>query len=254
MAQYDCAVPQTIHISPRTRLLLAACAAVVLLTPAVFAGAHAAVLYAVLLNRLVVLLPVVGVVLAVPMLLAHRRGQLSPMLLATLPVLAAGVFSFVAFVLGTFGLVGPWPPLVVTLLAAAAAGWFGGAPRTSSASPLDWLWLLPAAALGLALTAAAMPPGTMWGGEPNGYDVLSYHLQVPREWRAAGVVWPLGHNVFSAMPMAAELLFMAAGGGIGAQLLNVLVAAGCVARNSWPAGAERERERERVGGTPCVTC
>ena len=31
-----------------------------------------------------------------------------------------------------------------------------------------------------------VPPGLLWGDEPNGYDVVEYHLQVPRKWYEAG--------------------------------------------------------------------
>ena len=71
-----------------------------------------------------------------------------------------------------------------------------------------WTWLLAAPALGVALVAATVPPGLLWGDEPNGYDVTSYHLQVPREWHDAGRITPLDHNVFSHMPLGQETLVL----------------------------------------------
>jgi len=50
-----------------------------------------------------------------------------------------------------------------------------------------WLWVLVMPLLGIAFVAALAPPGVLWGmDEPNGYDVVEYHLQVPREWYEAG--------------------------------------------------------------------
>jgi hypothetical protein len=60
--------------------------------------------------------------------------------------------------------------------------------------------------LAMALLAALVPPGVLWGDEPNGYDVLEYHLQIPREWYEAGRVTKLGHNVFSYFPQGVEML------------------------------------------------
>ncbi|MCC6680338.1 MAG: hypothetical protein IT445_05485 [Phycisphaeraceae bacterium] len=61
-------------------------------------------------------------------------------------------------------------------------------------------WLLPGAGVGLMLVGATCPPGTIWRTEALGYDVLSYHLQIPREWLAAGAMTPLEHNVYSFLP------------------------------------------------------
>jgi hypothetical protein len=73
-----------------------------------------------------------------------------------------------------------------------------------------WLLLLCFAALGLAFIAALLPPGLLWGDEPNGYDVLEYHLQVPREWYELGRIVPLTHNVFSYFPFNVEMHFLMA--------------------------------------------
>jgi len=44
------------------------------------------------------------------------------------------------------------------------------------------------------------PPGVSWDSEFGGYDALSYHLQLPREWLEAGRIWPSEHNVYSFLP------------------------------------------------------
>ncbi|MFM7074362.1 MAG: hypothetical protein ACKO38_21445 [Planctomycetota bacterium] len=59
---------------------------------------------------------------------------------------------------------------------------------------LSWVWV-PFATLGLL--GAILPP---WE-----FDVLEYHLQVPREWREAGRIQFLGHNVYGNMPLGAEM-------------------------------------------------
>src|SRR5208337_2754538 len=58
--------------------------------------------------------------------------------------------------------------------------------------------------------AACFPPGILWGDEPNGYDVVEYHLQVPREWFEAGRILPLHHNVFSFFPFNVEMHYLLA--------------------------------------------
>lgn len=64
--------------------------------------------------------------------------------------------------------------------------------------------LLVAVPLGLLCVAASCPPGVLWSVEAFGYDVLSYHLQVPREWLAEGRMIALPHNVFGYLPALLE--------------------------------------------------
>ena len=75
----------------------------------------------------------------------------------------------------------------------------------------DWLWVLVTPFLALALTGAMTPPGFLWGSdEPNGYDVVEYHLQVPREWYEAHRIIPLHHNIFSYLPFNVEMHYLLA--------------------------------------------
>jgi hypothetical protein len=76
---------------------------------------------------------------------------------------------------------------------------------TGPGSPWRWLWIVAVPFLGIGIAQAVVPPGLLWQDEPAGYDVCEYHLQVPREWFEARRVMPLRHNVFSYMPMNAEL-------------------------------------------------
>jgi len=60
-----------------------------------------------------------------------------------------------------------------------------------------WWWIaVPFAA---AIVLGAMLP-------PVDFDVLEYHLQVPKEWFLAGRVTFLPHNVYGNMPMGSEVL------------------------------------------------
>jgi hypothetical protein len=54
------------------------------------------------------------------------------------------------------------------------------------------------------LLAATSAPGWLWRTEFGGYDALSYHLQLPKEWFALGAITPLEHNVYSFLPSYVE--------------------------------------------------
>jgi hypothetical protein len=84
------------------------------------------------------------------------------------------------------------------------------APGASEGSVWHFLWLLVVPAGGLALAAAFMLPGVLWGIEPLGYDVREYHLQIPREWFELGRIAPLEHNVFSYFPFNVEMHYLLA--------------------------------------------
>ena len=122
--------------------------------------------------------------------------------------LAGGMNRVVAWILLWFGL---------ALAGVRIFGW--GKIKSAEANPtnsqssvlgpqsshsVEWLWVLVAPFLAVAVLGALMPPGLLWGDEPNGYDVVEYHLQVPREWYEAGRMLPLRHNVFSYFPFNVE--------------------------------------------------
>lgn len=72
-------------------------------------------------------------------------------------------------------------------------------------------WGLIALPLAIAIISASVIPGILWAPlDPHPYDVLSYHLQVPREWYDAGRIIPLEHNAFSFFPMLMETHYLAA--------------------------------------------
>ncbi len=89
----------------------------------------------------------------------------------------------------------------------AAAGWVSlmiRLRRLADASPawptLPTTSLLAAPAAGLLVGATAYAPGGLWDSEFGGYDVLAYHLQLPREWIARSAITGLEHNVYSYLP------------------------------------------------------
>ena len=100
----------------------------------------------------------------------------------------------------------------------------------------------------IALFAASLPPGMLWQAEANGYDVLEYHLQGPREYYDAGRITFLPHNVYTSFPQQMEMLYLLlmhlAGSvyaaAIPAQLLHAscgilaVIALGCWAGPGWP--------------------
>jgi hypothetical protein len=105
-----------------------------------------------------------------------------------------------------------------------------GTPRRS-ATP-DWLIWTAVPAVTVMLLAACSAPGALWTTEFGGYDALSYHLQLPAEWWAAGRIMPLDHNVYSHLPGYVEAAYYhlyvlmgdAPGAAYACQLLHVLFA------------------------------
>lgn len=84
--------------------------------------------------------------------------------------------------------------------------------------------------------ASCGTPGLLWNSEFGGFDALSYHLQLPREWLELGRTTPLVHNIYSFLPSYVESAYahlgavrggMFVGAGmplISCQLLHALVA------------------------------
>ncbi|MDA0296410.1 MAG: hypothetical protein O3A19_01715 [Planctomycetota bacterium] len=68
--------------------------------------------------------------------------------------------------------------------------------------------LAAAIPIGTLLLAAASTPGWLWGTEFGGYDALSYHLQLPREWWLAGAIIETPHNAYGYLPNGVEAAFL----------------------------------------------
>ena len=95
-----------------------------------------------------------------------------------------------------------------------------------------WLAWTLAPALAALVLASASAPGWLWSTEFGGYDALSYHLELPREWLARGRLVTLEHNVYSALPSFMEAGYLhvmalrdsAQGAALDAQILHGLFA------------------------------
>jgi hypothetical protein len=72
------------------------------------------------------------------------------------------------------------------------------------------IWVLIAIAGAIWLALATCPPGTVGGPSGDSYDVLEYHLQVPREYHDAGQISGLQHNAYSYYPSGVETLSLLA--------------------------------------------
>ena len=110
--------------------------------------------------------------------------------------------------LGAFRMGAGWRILAWAVIALGAAN--ANVRRRDAAAPgtsmlracrLGWPAL---ASVALLVLAAALPPGLAWATEFGGYDALSYHLQLPKEWLEAGRVEPLRGSVYSAFPSFIE--------------------------------------------------
>lgn len=93
----------------------------------------------------------------------------------------------------------------LTLLALEVLATVRAKPNLAMPPLAGLLWC---GAAGLLLVAAASPPGWLWASEGRGYDVLSYHLQLPQEWLRLRRIVPLEHNVYSYLPGGMEAGFL----------------------------------------------
>lgn len=73
-------------------------------------------------------------------------------------------------------------------------------------SALKWLWLLVCPFVAIMLLGACLPPGVLWREEGYGYDVLEYHLAVPKIFFEQGRIAFLPNNVYSNFPLSSETL------------------------------------------------
>jgi len=111
------------------------------------------------------------------------------------------------------GLLAPrvwWPVVIVGALLAAwqARGALKSTRWRQAVSSGSLVWLLVAVAVGLSVAGAMRPPGLIGAASGDAYDVLEYHLQVPREFLHAGRIGPLPHNCYSFYPLGVETLYL----------------------------------------------
>ncbi len=125
---------------------------------------------------------------------------------------ATALLAVGSFVPGAFSAAIWWPVVGVGLLLAAwqAKTRLVRIHIPSRLSSIALLWIVPAVAAGIWLAGATVPQGFI--GRVNGdfYDVVSYHLQVPREFYLAGRIAFLPHNTYSNYPLGGEMVFLLA--------------------------------------------
>ena len=194
----------------------------------------------------------------------EERGQLLRLVTAT--ALGLGVFSLIVLALGLAGWLNQGSAvalitlgLVLGIVRLWRSRLRDGAVRRWLAEPAGWGWfgliVVPFAAM---MTVGAMlPPYVLWTPqEPHGYDVVEYHLQVPREWYELGRIVPLHHNVFSYFPFNVEMHYLLAmhlrggpwAGMYLAQLMHGAFVVLTVLAVCGFAGYRREDEREGASG------
>lgn len=69
------------------------------------------------------------------------------------------------------------------------------------------VWVLIALAVGLWIAGATLPPGFV-SSFADDYDVLEYHLQLPRQYALDQHVGTLDWNVYSHYPLGVEMLYL----------------------------------------------
>lgn len=60
----------------------------------------------------------------------------------------------------------------------------------------------------LIIIMSCNPPGVSWDSEFNGFDELSYHLELPRQWMEQERIWPSEQSVYSYLPSYVESAYV----------------------------------------------
>ncbi|QQE11764.1 hypothetical protein JD969_20165 [Planctomycetota bacterium] len=128
------------------------------------------------------------------------KNLLTPTLSTTLGL---GLIAIITYILAAFALLTQLSAAIFLVLGLIPLFFF----RPNKTHFPNFLSLLSAPAIGILLVAAVGPPTTLWQVEAFGYDVTSYHLQIPREWLALGQMQGLTHNVYSYLPSLGESLY-----------------------------------------------
>jgi len=171
------------------------------------------------IGALIVLIPPMMAGLWIAPLIGLRRAAVRWQLLIG-AILGVGMFSLLVLLLGMMG----WlqQPLWIAILAVCTG--LGVVrlrsllrdvalskqqePTTGSVGRDRLLWLLTVPFLVAGLLAAANPPGIIWSEEGLGYDVLEYHLEMPKEYFHAGLISYAPHNVYANFPANVEMLYL----------------------------------------------
>lgn len=200
-----------------------------------------------------------------------QRGRIQSACLAI--ALGTGVLAWLTVALGVAAVLNQLVAHLLLagggLLALIGAWWLRAHPAAAAAAPeprlprtvIGTAFLLPLAVpTSIAIFGACLPPGILWTEEVRGYDVLEYHLQVPREYLDAGRIRFLPHNVYASFPQQVEILYLllmhlrgsALDAAIPAQLLHTLFGVlAVVALAAWaPPGWPRRTVALLAGSTP----
>lgn len=124
---------------------------------------------------------------------------------------------------------------------------------------LPWVAAIPF--LALAVLAASNAPGLIWREEGFGYDVLEYHLQLPREYLRSGQITYLPHNVYANFPAGVEMLYLltmvvqnnATDAGTTANMIHLGFAVLSVLA-AWAIGRDLSPLAGIIGGLVVATC
>ncbi len=189
--------------------------------------------------------------------------------------LGLGAISLLVLLLGIVGALHPllWKAL---LCACAAAGLIrarkllvgepleketgGNASHRRLSDSWAYLWLPACPFLVLALLAASNAPGFIWQEEGFGYDVLEYHLQLPKEYLDAGGISYVPHNVYANFPANVEMQYLLAmivhGNtpdiGTVANMIHLMLAVLAVCA-AWVAGREWSPQAGVIGAVAMAT-
>ena len=124
-----------------------------------------------------------------------------------------------------------------------------------------YLWFLAAPYVVLAILSASSAPGFLWSEEGFGYDVLEYHLQLPKEYLEAGRIHYTPHNVYGNFPANVEMLYLLAmivlgetvDSGIVANMIHLLLG-GLAVFAAWVIGRDESPQCGVVSGVSMAAC
>lgn len=136
---------------------------------------------------------------------------------ATSLAIGLGLASLLVLLSGLSGILSP-TLLVAWIIVGVALASFQSrraikhlSPWLSTRDSSFLLLLIPAALLAIGLLGTSLYPQLLWKPfDPHPYDVISYHLQIAREWYDLKRIVPLSHNSFSYFPMGMEMHYLAA--------------------------------------------
>ncbi len=183
--------------------------------------------------------------------------------------LGAGLLSLIVLGLGSAGILSRTVGFVLVVILALLGivrlvldlrAYYRANAAVQRLTPAHYLWLLVWPFLAITLLAGSLPPGVLWQEEGFGYDVLEYHLAVPKEFVERGRIAFLPHNVYSQFPMNSEMLsllmMVLRGDPIEASFMATLANAGLAAlfvAAAWLAGGAFSRSAGLIAGVLAAT-